>query len=131
MVNKEKKELFLEYARHIKGLGYRVIITDREDSFYGWIVNDNDEIGYFQLSRWGYGIRLSTIHKPCTEFASGFSCMKDEFDYFMEEELTRENVDKCFMRYPEWARGNVGAIKKWSAKEYLEKHWGKEHDMEI
>lgn len=131
MSNKEKKELFLEYAKHIKGLGYRVIITNREYSYYGWIVNEKDQIGYFQLSSWGFGIQLSMIHKPCKNFASGFTCMKDHFDYYTEKELTKENIDRCFSLAPEWATGNLSEIRKWSAEEYLSKHWGKEYDVEI
>lgn len=124
---KKKRELFLDYAMQIKELGYKVIVKSREDCCYGWIVNDKDEIGYFQLSSWGFGIQFSMIHVPCTGYGSGFSCEKDQFDY--QTEMTREIVDRCFAFAPIWASG--AKIKKWSAKKFLAQHWDKENDVEL
>ncbi len=45
-----KRKLFLQYAKQIKDLGYTVYISADEYYNYGYIVNKNNSICYFQLS---------------------------------------------------------------------------------
>ena len=136
MYAKEKKEKFLGYANEIKNLGYKVFVTTREMSNYGWIVNDKDEIGYFQLGDYGFGIKFSCIHHPMNEYGSGFSVHDDSNDY--DTEFSRESVDRVFAKYPGWMLSRphweqklLGSIKKYSAKEYLENYWDKANIVEI
>ena len=134
MLNTEKRAIFLKFAQEIKALGYKVVVTSREDSTYGWIVNDKDEVGYFQYDAY-CGIRFSTIHKPMTEFCSGFAANTDK-EYYTE--FTKEVVDTCFAVIPTWAlssphidRRYIGSIKKLTATEYFEKYWDKNNIVEL
>ena len=113
------QEIFLEYAKEVKALGYRVFIKNNESCHYGYIVNDKDEIGYFQLNDFGFGVRFSTRHKPNGEFGCGFGL--DTWDNPKTSPLTRKDVDRIFIHHPDWARpfGKLHTIKKWTATEYL------------
>ena len=120
-----RREKFLEYANEIKNLGYTVFVCQDETFNYGYVINDKDQIGYFQLGDYGYGVRFSTKHKPAKGIGSGFSI--DDWDE-CKTEMTREIVDRCFAVAPDWYRnifGEDGPIVKWSAKEYLEKPFTK------
>ena len=121
---KQKRERFLMFANQIKDLGYKVYIKKREDSTYGYIVNEKDEIGYFQLDEWGCDIHYGTIHKPCREFGTGFGIKETS-------EVSREIIDKTFIKYPVWAKGMLSAIKKWTATEFLEKNWDKDNIIQL
>lgn len=123
-----KKELFLYYAKHIKDLGYKVFVTNREFSNYGWIVNEKDEVGYFQLGDFGYGVTFSTVHKPCYEFGSGFGL--DDWDK-PHKTFTKEIVDRCFAHHPYWAKGKLSQIRKYTATEYFANYWDKKNIIEI
>ena len=125
---KQKRELFLDYAKQIKELGYKVFVTKRESSNYGWIVNEKDKVGYFQLGDFGYGIVFSTKHKPCYEFGSGFGL--DNWDE-PHTQFTKEIIDRVFIHHPIWARGHVSEIEKYSAKEFFANHWDKKNIIEL
>ena len=121
-----KREKFLQYANEIKKLGYNVYINKERIWNFGYIVNDNDEIGSFQLGDYGYGVRFSTIHKPSSGYGMGF-CL-DEWDE-CKDTFTKEIIDRIFVKYPNWARlqevDNYGryvsreSIQKYSAKEFI------------
>ena len=135
MNTNEKKERFLGYANEIKNLGYKVYIVQSDYYNYGWIVNDKDEIGYFQLSEWGFGVTFSTCHKPMKEYGTGFR-LDDNFDYHTE--FSRELVDRVFAKYPDWMlerpyfeRKYLNEIRKYSAKEFLENHWDNKNIKEL
>lgn len=130
-----KKERFLGFANEIKNLGYKVYITNREFSTYGWIVNDKDEIGYFQMDDFGCGIRFSTVHKPMNEYGAGFS-LDDTFE--THTEFTKELVDRIFVKYPDWMlerpyweKKHLNDIKKYSAKEFIETYWDQKNLCEL
>ena len=124
----DKELRFIDYAKQIKSLGYKVVVTNRPNSCYGWVINDKDQIGYFQLGDYGWGIRFSSIHKGTRDFGQGF--MLDDWDE-AKSEFTKEIVDRCFVHHPAWAKGNVGSIVKYSAKEYLDTYWDKKNLVEI
>lgn len=112
-----KHERFLAYAQEIKELGYKVYICKDGYWNYGYIVNEKDEIGYFQLGDFGYGVRFSTKHKNCRQFGGGF-CL-DKWDSPRVSPLTKEIVDRVFIHHPLWAVGNANLIKKWTATEFF------------
>ena len=81
------------------------------------------------------GITFSTVHKPMNHYGSGFSC---DDAWVSHIDFSRELVDRVFARYPDWMnekpyfeRKWLCDIKKWSAKEYLEKFWDKKNLVEI
>lgn len=112
------REDFLQYAREIKDLGYKVYICTDPMYNYGYIVNDKDEVGYFQLGEF-WGVSFSTKHKPNTEFGCGFGL--DDWDKPQVSPLSRKIVDRVFIHHPSWARpsNKIHTIKKWSATEFL------------
>ena len=135
MNTNEKKERFLGYANEIKNLGYKVYIAQSDYYNYGWIVNEKDEIGYFQLGDWGFGVSFSTIHKPMNEFGTGFRVGDDDSYY---TEMSRELVDRVFAKYPDWMLSrpyweteHLKNIRKYSAKDYLENYWDKKNVREL
>ena len=130
-----KKKNFEAFAKAIKELGYKVYITRREHSNYGWVVNEKDEIGYFQLDDFGCGITFSTIHKPMCVLGTGFG-LDDHFNG--HDVFTREIVDRCFAHHPEWAnslpysdRKKFPEIRKYTATEFLANYWDKENVIEL
>lgn len=128
-----KRKKFEEYAQAIKDLGYKVFVRkyDGDDYLnnYGWIVNDKDEIGYFQLDRFGIAITFSTRHKPCYGIGCGFG-LDDEFEGW--KTFDKEVVDRCFMHHPDWAkRCDIPKIHKWTATEFFAKYWNKENIIEF
>lgn len=134
-----KREQFLEYAKAIKALGYRVFINRDTTWNYGYIVNEKDEIGYFQLGDYGYGIRFSTMHHGTRTMGSGFGL--DDWDE-CKSEFTKEVVDRCFVRVPQhcyqsgWCRTqeelkDLERVKKYKASEYLSIVWNKDEIVEL
>ena len=121
---KKKRERFLMFANQIKDLGYKVYIKKSEESAYGYIVNEKDEIGYFQLDEWGCDLHFGTMHKPCRWFGKGFGICETN-------KVTKDKIDKVFIKYPAWARGMLSAIKKWTATEFLEKNWDKDNIIQL
>lgn len=134
-----RRENFLAYAEKIKALGYRVFINNDRMWNYGYIVNDKDEIGNFQLGDYGYGISFSTMHYGTKHMGTGFSL--DEWDK-LHEEFTREIVDRCFVRVPAhcyhagWCRTkeelkDLENVKKYKASEYLANVFNKDKIVEL
>lgn len=125
-----KRERFLQYAGQIKSLGYKVYVNDVDNSSsfgnYGYIVNDRDEVGYFQLGDYGYGVSFSTKHKPCSHFGTGFGL--DNWDE-LPTEITKEVVDRVFIHHPSWVSAfdskYLGEIVKYTEKTLLESTWGR------
>lgn len=131
MKAEEKKQRFLTFAEDIKNLGYKVLLSPASlDRFfyYGYVINDKDEVGSFSLDEWGGGIRFSTMHKPCKNFGCGFS-LDDSFEG--QTEMTKEIVDRCFQHHPDWAKGNTALIKKYKASEWIKTCWNKEELKEL
>ena len=134
-----KKEQFLEYAKEIKSLGYRVFVIKRNDSNYGWVVNDKDEIGHFQLGDYGYGVTFSTMHYGTRSMGTGFGL--DNWDE-AHTTFTRRLVDRCFVRVPHfcyetgWCRTreeleDLNRVKKYKFSEWIKTYWDKENVEEI
>ena len=123
----KRYERFIADAKKIKELGYRVFVNADSMWRYGYVVNDKDEIGYFQQGDYGFGIVFSTKHYGTRKFGSGFSL--DNWDE-AHSEFTREIVDRCFVRVPShcyqngWCRtkeerDDLENVKKYKASEYL------------
>lgn len=114
-----KREIFINYAKQIKALGYRVYIQQDTMYNYGYIVNDKDEVGYFQLGDYGYGIRFSTMHKPMKILGTGFSL--DDWDE-THETFTNKIVDRCFLHHPAWAERWAKFKEEKEAINHIVKH---------
>lgn len=136
---RNKRETFLADAKKIKALGYRVYINSETMWNYGYVVNDNDEIGYFQQGDYGYGIRFSTKHYGTKHMGHGF--MLDDWDE-AHSEFTREMIDRCFVRVPAfcyhngWCRTeeelkDLDNVKKYKASEYLASDLNKDIIVEL
>lgn len=102
----DKRETFLQYAKQIKDLGYTVYISEDIDYNYGYIVNEKDQICYFQLSSFFGLINLSTVHVPAQSIGTGFS---------MHEGIvpTKDLVNDCFCAGPAWASVYFRDVKKY------------------
>ena len=128
-IKQTKKELFDKLANDIKKLGYKVFVSYNDwGQHYGWVVNDKDEVGYFQFDDFCCGITFSTVHKPCHEFGTGFA-LDDWFNG--HRTFTKELVDRCFVHHPSWARGNLSAIRKYTATEFFADHRNKENIIKL
>ena len=104
----DKRETFLQYAKQIKDLGYTVYINDDDDYNYGYIVNENNQICYFQLSSFFGLIDLSTVHMPSQSIGSGFSMYKGISP-------TKELINECFCTGPAWASPYFRDVKKYES----------------
>ena len=132
-----KRNTFLEDARKIRLLGYRVFVSQRDT--YGWVVNDKGEIGYFQQGDYGYGIVFGTLHYGTWHMGSGFSL--DNWDE-AHTEFSRALVDRAFAKVPPhcyregWCRTkeeleDLERVKKYTANEYFENYWDKDNVIEL
>jgi len=128
----QKRKNFLAYAQEIRNLGYRVIIDGEEHWNYGYIINDKDEIGYFELDNWGYGVRFSTMHYSTRTMGTGFG-LDDSFNGHTK--ITKNIVDRCFVRVPAYCyapgwcrtkeeRDDLERVKKYKGSEYIATHDG-------
>ena len=111
-----KRELFLQYAKQIKELGYTVYISADENYNYGHIVNDEDQICYFQLSDFFDLLNLSTLHIPCKKCGSGFRMYEDI------AVPTKEIVNSCFFAGPNWARAYLKYVTKYKGWEHYQSY---------
>lgn len=123
----QKRERFLEYAKKIKELGYKVVICDSAYWNYGYVINDKDEIGYFQLDDWGCGVCFSTMHYGTKTMGTGFGL---DDTYNGHTKITKEVVDRCFVRVPAFCysrgwcrtkeeREDLERVKKYKGSEYV------------
>lgn len=113
----DKRNLFIDYCKIVEDFGYRVFINLNPLFNYAFIVNEKDELGYMQLGDFGFGLNLSTTHKPCQECGSGFGLYNGTDSL---SEITKQNIEECFMIAPEWAtRRQREAIKKWTFTERM------------
>lgn len=131
----KKKERFLSYAQQIKDLGFRVFYSSRSlDNFffYGFIVNNNDEIGTFSLCEDGNSLCFSTKHKYCIDFGDGF-LLDNSFEG--QTEITKSIVERCFKHHAEWVKSNKWSnpymIRKWNASEFFKQYWDKDNIKEL
>lgn len=114
----DKRNVFIDYCKIVEGLGYRVFICCDPLYNYAYIVNEKDELGYMQLSDF-CGVRFSTSHKPCKECGTGFG-LQDNFQGILE--ITKQDVEECFIFAPEWAISlQRAAVKKWTYTERIRK----------
>lgn len=115
----DKRDLFIDYCKVVKELGYRVFICSDTWYNYAYIVNEKDELGYMQLGDFGFGVNLSTSHKPCKECGTGFGLYNGTKSL---SKITKQDVEKCFIIAPEWAtRSQREAVKKWTYTERIQK----------
>lgn len=135
----QKRKNFLAYAQEIRNLGYRVIINGDALWNYGYIINDKDEIGCFQLDDWGCGVRFSTMHYGTRTMGTGFG-LDDSFNGHTK--ITKNIVDRCFVRVPAhccapgWCRTKEGRddlerVKKYKGSDYIAMHWNKDKLVEL
>lgn len=118
------EQRFRKLARKIKKLGYKVYVVQYDGFNYGYVVNDDDQIGYFQFDNFNHGIKFTTIHLPHPKFGTGFSVRKSyAFEGYVE--FTREIVNLSFAHHPMWVRSDTSSIKKVTATEYLKNHFRK------
>lgn len=123
----ERKKYFLSKAEEIKNLGYKVYVVDDDLYNYGYIINDKDEVGYFQLGDFGHGVSFGTMHKPCGHFGTGFSM--DKWDE-LPEKITKEVVNRVFIHHPSWVdpyeARYLDEIVKYTEETLLKSTWGKD-----
>lgn len=128
MTQEEAKKTFLSYAKTIKKMGFRVYVSKRVNpfnDFYGWIVNDKDEIGIFEYRPYE-GIHLGTMHKPARNRGTGFGVGNP----YGQANLSKELIEQVFLKCPGWAKKCSGIIK-WTATEYFQNYWDKDNVEEI
>ena len=111
-----KRETFLQYAKQIKNLGYTVYISADEYYNYGYIVNKNNSICYFQLSDFFDLLNLSTVHIPCSQCGSGFRMHENI------AEPTKEIVNSCFCDGPVWAGADLKYVTKYEGWEHYQSY---------
>ena len=113
MTHETRRRILMEIGQEIKSLGYDVYIIADRDAAFGYIVNEKNEIGYFEVDYYGM-CTFHTLHKANREYGSGFKVLEN-----MPEKLTRKYVDRVFCidngEFPYAYR----YIKKWNADEYF------------
>lgn len=113
----DKRNLFIDYCKIVEDFGYRVFISLDPLFNYAFIVNEIDELGYMRLGDFGFGLNLSTTHKPCKECGTGFGLYNGTNSL---SEITKQNIEECFMIAPEWAtRTQRASVKKWTFTERM------------
>lgn len=111
-----KRETFLQYAKQIKNLGYTVYISADEYYNYGYIVNKNNSICYFQLSDFFDLLNFSTVHIPCQQCGSGFRMYENISD------PTNEIINNCFCSGPDWIGSDIRFVKKYDGWEHYQSY---------
>lgn len=86
--------------------GFDVYMREPQSTYL--LFTDGTRIGYMQENRLG-GLSLHTVHIPNSRMGTGLSVAED----LGVNDLTAETLSKAFMLAPDWARGDVGTIRKW------------------
>lgn len=122
------KQIFKDACDRIKAMGYRVIVTTRPDSNYGW-VSDGTHIGHF-YPEWG-GLFFSTYNKRPGSDCSGYAVYdKDDHDLLCLDEVTKEVIEESFKDYPSWVRDFKRVAKYKDLDEFLQTYWDKKNIKE-
>lgn len=107
--------------------GFRIIKSyfkeDEKQSYF--VYSKNDKIAYLQAEY--SGIKYSTLHKPCFNFGSGFGLCDEHII-----NTTIEDLERGFIKYPNWAKGDVTKIEKYkNLDDYLSSRMHKNTVVEI
>lgn len=74
----------------------------------------NDKIAYLQAKY--SGIEISTVHKPCKNFGTGFGLNENHII-----NTTLEDLEEGFILCPKWEKGDTTGIKKYETlNDYFE-----------
>jgi hypothetical protein len=96
--------------------GYRVFksyFRENEKLTYFFYSKD-DKLAYLQADY--SGVQYSTMHKPCKDFGTGFGLCDSPM-----VNLDLSELDKGFIIFPHWAKGNTQNIIKFKdLKDYFD-----------
>lgn len=90
----------------VQSFGFQVYMRDLDKD--SWLYfTDGTHIGYLEVSRLG-GYHLATVHIPNKSSGTGYSIERDS------DELTKEDLLRCFIHAPHWARSaDRDPVVKW------------------
>jgi hypothetical protein len=111
----EATNLLLDFIPTLKNDGFKIYTSDKKDlPTWCYFVKDN-KIGYMQIAYFG-GLTFSTVHVPCKNFGTGFGLHENGI-----YEPTLQNAYDTFIIAPQWARGNIKDVKKFTSWAEFEK----------
>lgn len=94
--------ILLQAVEVVKSFGYKCFYpqyySNKNKKPTYCYITDGTNIGYMQSNDWGCALDFSTIHKPHSKNACGFSIAED----VLLKDVTKELIEQTF-RNPDWA----------------------------
>lgn len=117
------RENFKKFAEKLRGFGFRVYLSKPETPYNYAIFTDGVNIGRMHESEFGSNaVTLSTCHKPCNEYGTGFSCQGPD-EYLSLEDLTLSKAVEAFSVIPEaFGPADWRKIRRWGEFKDWKKH---------
>lgn len=108
------REQFAAYARKAASYGIDVYLNRNISGEPYAVLTDGTRIGKMHSAGFGIdGVCLTTVHKPCIEYGTGFSCQKGD-GFLTLDELTEEKVREAFATVPRaFGHADTAKIRKW------------------
>ena len=124
---KFKTEALKKAVEILVSNNYQVLVpvgADRQISYATF--GDNSNVGYMQSGSWGYGLTISTVHKPCKKVGTGYSLevisKPDESpSAYTDTQISLELLKTAFVFAPNWAfQRDFDHVKKYAGiNDYL------------
>ena len=112
MKTETKRAELLEFAKELKGAGYKVYSPVNTTTWCHFV--KDDKIGYVDYGGWGFN--FSSVHRPCRECGTGFGIHRNVTP-------TVAMAEDCLIFAPSWASGiDRQAIKKYKNWEDYASH---------
>lgn len=98
------RKTFIQTAKHIKALGFRVFVASDETLSYGFY-SDGEHIGFFQQCEQPPGIQVATVNIVPGSY--GENHFIDVWGTpFPLKDITKEYLEKGFLQHPEYFSGD-------------------------
>ena len=104
----------MQFVEKLRSFGYRVYLNkSASDSNYA-VYTDGIRIAKMNQAAFNIGgVNIGTVHKPCTDYGTGFS-LQGQYDYLTLSELTAEKAEEGFCSIPKgWPYINPSKIVKY------------------
>ena len=110
------RENFLKFTEKLQGFGFKVYLNKQLSAHNYAVFTDGMNIGKMHESEFGSNaVTLSTCHKPCNEYGTGFSCQGPD-KYLSLEDLTLNKAVEAFCTVPEaFGPADWTKIRKWAS----------------
>lgn len=90
--------------------GYRVFKSffDPKSQLTYFTYSKDDKVAYLQADY--SGVKVSTVHKPCREFGTGFGIWE-----YSKINVDLELLNDGFISVPPWAKGDASKVVKYNS----------------